>query len=145
MGHQGNPGVALIFEIFFRKKQGIRTRTCSVVLRVFRALEAREPHNLFFACVRTHTCVCACGVSVEYVGCVRQKLYPIKKKTPFKHYRGEAPSIAHAGALSRPIALRCTSGLASWAVASWASLLTRLLLWDAAHLQLYQQPGREGC
>jgi hypothetical protein len=51
------------------------------MLRVSRALEAREPPNLFFTCVRMHTRVCACGVSVECVGRVRAKLYPIKKVT----------------------------------------------------------------
>jgi hypothetical protein len=53
---------------------GTCTRTRLVVLHVSRAPEAREPPNLFFACVRTRTRVCACGVS-----CVRPKLYLIKK------------------------------------------------------------------
>jgi hypothetical protein len=39
---------------------GTRTRTRSVVLHIFRALEAREPPNLFFTYVRTRTHVCAC-------------------------------------------------------------------------------------
>jgi hypothetical protein len=54
-------------------------RACSVVLRVSRAPEAREPSNLFFTCVRTRIRACVYGVSMECVGCVRQKLYLIKK------------------------------------------------------------------
>jgi hypothetical protein len=48
-------------------------------MHVSRALEAREPSNLLFACVRTCTRVRAYGVSVECVGCVCPKLYLIKK------------------------------------------------------------------
>ena len=51
-----------------------------LVLRISRALEARESPNLFFSCVRTRTRMLACGVSVNYVGCVRQ-VVPDKKKT----------------------------------------------------------------
>jgi hypothetical protein len=49
-------------DFFFQKFQGTRTRAHSVVLYVSRALEAREPPNLFFVCVRTHTLLCQCWV-----------------------------------------------------------------------------------
>ena len=60
-------------------------RARSVVLRIFRALEARASQSLSFACVRMCTRVCACGVSVDCVGCVRpvvpsQKMLGRKKK-----------------------------------------------------------------
>jgi hypothetical protein len=51
----------------------------SVVLHVSHTLKAGEHPNLFFVCVRTHTRVYACGVSVDYVDCVYPKLYLIKK------------------------------------------------------------------
>ena len=54
-----------------------------LVLRISRALEARESPNLFFACVWTRTRMCACGVSVECIGCVRQVVPDKKKDTYF--------------------------------------------------------------
>ena len=46
-------------------------RARSVVLRIFHALEARASQSLSFACVWMCTRVCACGVSMDCVGCVR--------------------------------------------------------------------------
>jgi len=57
--HQGlngfKPWCRTYFLYFFQKKQGTLTHACSVVLRVSHTLEAREPLNLFFTCVRTRT------------------------------------------------------------------------------------------
>ena len=67
-----NPGDRIFFlDFFFQNFQGTRTYARSVVLRVFRALEATSP-NLLFACVQTH-------MRMECVGCVRPKLCPIDK------------------------------------------------------------------
>jgi hypothetical protein len=41
---------------------------CTVVLRISRALKAREPSNLFFTCILTRTHV---RMTVECVSCVR--------------------------------------------------------------------------
>jgi hypothetical protein len=51
-------------------------RERSVVLRVSRSLEVKEPLNLFFAYVWTRTRVY--DVSVEYVSCVRCHLETIR-------------------------------------------------------------------
>jgi len=67
-----------LFMDFFQNFQVKRIRARLVVLHVSHALEAREPPNLFFACVRC-TRLCTRGVSVKCAGCVRPKLYPIKK------------------------------------------------------------------
>ena len=72
------------FYNFFQKFWGTRTRARLMVLRVSRALEARESPNFFFVCVQTRTRVCACGVSV-WVVCVQ--LYPIKKKSKLQNQR----------------------------------------------------------
>jgi hypothetical protein len=64
-----HPGDRNLFLKIFQNFQGTRTCVRSVALRVSRALEATPP-NLFSACVRTRTRVCACDVSVKCVGCV---------------------------------------------------------------------------
>lgn len=64
--------------------------------------EAKESFTFFFACVRTCMHMCACGVSVEYVGCVRSNCTQTK---------------IHL--LSQP--LRNLYDLASWRWSFWES------------------------